>query len=99
MENAQARWLWYPGDLEKYHALKQNFSRVERGCPWPAFWKSDGFRQRVAFRRTYRLEKPTSFTVFWAGDFLRTGRNQNFPSYRLHRMCARGVRARGHNSL
>ena len=64
MENAQARWLWYPGDLEKYHALKQNFSRVERGCPWPAFWKSDGFRQRVAFRRTYRLEKPTSFTVF-----------------------------------
>ena len=64
MENAQARWLWYPGDLEKYHALKQNFSRVERGCPWPAFWKSDGFRQRVAFRRTYRLEKPTSFAVF-----------------------------------
>ena len=64
MENAQARWLWYPGDLEKYHALKQNFSRVERGCPWPAFWKSDGFRQRVAFRRTYHLEKPTSFAVF-----------------------------------
>ena len=61
--NDQARWLWYPGDLEKYHALKQNFSRVERGCSWPAFWKSDGFRQRVAFRRTYRLETPTSFTV------------------------------------
>ncbi len=64
MDKHQARWLWYPGDLEKYHALKQNFSRVERGCPWPAFWKSDGFRQRVAFRRTYRLEKETSFTVF-----------------------------------
>ena len=62
--NDQARWLWYPGDLEKYHALKQNFSRVERGCPWPAFWKSDSFRQRVVFRRTYQLEKPSSFTVF-----------------------------------
>ena len=60
----QARWFWYPGDLEKFHALKQNFSRVERGCPWPAFWKSDGFRQRVAFRRTYHLEKETAFTVF-----------------------------------
>ena len=60
----RARWIWYPGDLEKYHALKQNFSRVERGCPWPAFWKSDGFRQRVAFRRTYRLEQETVFTVF-----------------------------------
>ncbi len=64
MNDSQARWMWYPGDLEKYHALKQNFSRVERGCPWPAFWKSDGFRQRVAFRRTYQLEGPTSFTVF-----------------------------------
>ncbi len=60
----QAYWLWYPGDLEKYHALRQNFSRVERGCPWPAFWKSDGFRQRVAFRRVYRLETPASFTVY-----------------------------------
>lgn len=64
MNESQARWMWYPGDLEKYHALKQNFSRVERGCPWPAFWKSDGFRQRVAFRRTYQLNKPASFTVF-----------------------------------
>ena len=63
MESNQARWLWYPGDLEKYHALKQNFSRVERGCSWPAFWKSDGFRQRVTFRRAYRLEKDTVFTV------------------------------------
>ena len=64
MNDSQARWMWYPGDLEKYHALKQNFSRVERGCPWPAFWKSDSFRQRVAFRRTYRLDSPTSFIVF-----------------------------------
>ena len=60
----QAYWLWYPGDMEKYFALKQNFSRVERGCPWPAFWKSDSFRQRVAFRRAYALTAPTSFIVF-----------------------------------
>ena len=24
-------WIWYPGDFELYHAMKQNFSRVERG--------------------------------------------------------------------
>ncbi len=60
----RARWLWYPGDLEKYYALKQNFSRVERGCAWPAFWKSDGFRQRTAFRRTYDLREETCFTVY-----------------------------------
>ena len=57
-------WIWYPGDFELYHAMKQNFSRVERGFGWPAFWKSEGFRNRVAFRRTYHLEEETSFTVY-----------------------------------
>ena len=57
-------WLWYPGDFELYHAMKQNFSRVERGYGWPAFWKSEGFRNRVAFRRTYVLEQETSFCVY-----------------------------------
>lgn len=57
-------WLWYPGDFERYHALKQNFSRVERGFGWPAYWKSEGFRQRVAFRRGYTLAEETSFTVY-----------------------------------
>ena len=23
-------WIWYPGDFELYHAMKQNFSRGER---------------------------------------------------------------------
>ena len=60
----QAYWLWYPGDFELYHGMKQNFSRVERGCAWPAFWKSEGFRNRVAFRRRYRLSAATRFTVY-----------------------------------
>ena len=59
----QSYWLWYPGDFERYHALKQNFSRVERGCGWPAFWKSEGFRHRVVFRRQYTLTEDTRFTV------------------------------------
>ena len=60
----QRYWIWYPGDFELYHAMKQNFSRVERGMGWPAFWKSEGFRSRVAFRRTYQLQAETSFTVY-----------------------------------
>lgn len=56
-------WLWYPGDFELYHAMKQNFSRVERGMGWPAFWKSEGFRNRVVFRRTYQLQEETAFIV------------------------------------
>ena len=61
--NETSYWMWYPGDFERYHGLKQNFSRVERGFGWPAFWKSEGFRQRVVFRRSYSLREETSFTV------------------------------------
>ena len=57
-------WIWYQGDFELYHAMKQNFSRVERGFGWPAFWKSEGFRNRVVFHNTYRLEEETGFTVY-----------------------------------
>lgn len=57
-------WIWYPGDMELYYAMKQNFSRVERGYGWPAFWKSEGFRNRVVFRRTYELKERTAFTVY-----------------------------------
>lgn len=57
-------WIWYQGDFELYHAMKQNFSRVERGFGWPAFWKSEGFRNRVAFRKRYMLVEETSFCVY-----------------------------------
>lgn len=56
-------WIWYPGDFELYYAMKQNFSRIERGYGWPAFWKSEGFRNRVVFRKTYLLREETAFRV------------------------------------
>ncbi len=56
-------WIWYHGDFELYHAMKQNFSRVERGYGWPAFWKSEEFRNRVVFRKEYTLERETTFCV------------------------------------
>ena len=37
---SKSYWIWYPGDFELYHGMKQNFSRVERGFGWPAFWLS-----------------------------------------------------------
>ena len=68
MSSREIYWLWYPGDFERYHALKQNFSRVERGFGWPAFWKSEGFRQRVVFRRSYTIAENTVFMVRGAAD-------------------------------
>lgn len=75
----QSYWIWYPGDMELYYAMKQNFSRVERGFGWPAFWKSEGFRHRVAFRRTYRLEQETSFCVFSYGTGFVLAGEQKYP--------------------
>ena len=60
-------WIWYQGDFERWHAMKQNFSRVERGLAWPAFWKSEGIRNRIALSKEYVLEEETSFTVYAHG--------------------------------
>lgn len=64
MSGQMSYWIWYPGDFELYHAMQQNFSRIERGYGWPAFWKSEGFRNRVAFRKEYDLTEETSFCVY-----------------------------------
>ena len=65
--NLTPRWIWYPDDLELYHALRQNFSRVERGMGWPAYWKSSSYHQRIALWREYVLDEPTDFTVYARG--------------------------------
>lgn len=64
MERETNYWLWYPGDFEIYHALLQNFERIERGFEWPAFWYQYDCRKQVRFIKEYELTKETSFTVF-----------------------------------
>ena len=64
----KTKWIWYPGDMELYYAMKQNFSRVERGMGWPAFWKSEGFRNRIVLRHSYDLKEETSFVVLANAD-------------------------------
>ena len=62
-----AVWIWYPGDFEIYHGMKQNFRREERGLGWPAFWKMDDWRKNLRFFRKYELAKPEVFTVHGCG--------------------------------
>ena len=59
----QPVWIWYPGDMELFHGMKQNFEREERGYDWPAFWKMDDWRKNIRFFRTYILEEPETFEV------------------------------------
>ncbi len=60
-------WIWYPGDMEIYHCMLQNFSREERGCDWPAFWKMDDWNKNVLFSRTFELNERTTFLVTATG--------------------------------
>lgn len=62
-----AVWIWYPGDFEIYHGMRQNFRREERGLSWPAFWKMDDWRKNVRFFRKYELTEPETFTVYGRG--------------------------------
>ena len=86
---AEQFWLWYPGDFELYHRMEQDFSRVERGYGWPAFWKSDGFRNRVVFRRRYTLERDTEFRVYSkAAGFVLAGEKKYSFGQRI--VCSKG---------
>ena len=64
---SKAVWIWYPGDFEIYHGMKQNFCREERGLGWPAFWKMDDWRKNLRFFRKYELAEPETFTVYGCG--------------------------------
>lgn len=64
---SKAVWIWYPGDFELYHGMRQNFAREERGMGWPAFWKMDDWRKNVRFFRSYTLTELTAFSVHGIG--------------------------------
>ncbi len=58
-----ARWIWYYGDFEFYHLKKVNYRRVERGLPFPPFWKQAEPFTCVCFERTATLVSEETFTV------------------------------------
>ena len=58
-----SKWIWYPGDFELYHGMKQNFEREERGFFWPAYWHISDFRKHVVFQKEYDLTFETTFRV------------------------------------
>lgn len=63
-----AKWIWYPGDLETYHGMRQNFQREERGYGWPAYWKMDDWHKNVKFTKEYELEAAEEFSVRGIGQ-------------------------------
>lgn len=74
-----AVWIWYPGDFELYHGMRQNFRREERGMGWPAFWKMDDWRKNVRFFRKYKLAQQETFAVYGHGTGHVQVDGQKFP--------------------
>lgn len=58
-----AYWIWYPGDFEIYHGMRQNFSREELGYEWPAYWRVDDCRHNVKFSTIHTFETAADFCV------------------------------------
>lgn len=58
-----AYWIWFPGDFELYHGMKQNFEREERGFFWPAYWKVGSFCHSVKFTAHYVLKEAEEICV------------------------------------
>lgn len=61
------KWIWYQGDFEIYHSMKQNFDREERGGMWPAYWYTSGWNHNVVFSKNYELTKPQEFNIAFQG--------------------------------
>lgn len=62
-----SNWIWFPGDFEIYHIMKQNFSREERGFDWPAYWNASNWNHNVKFTREYHLTEASTFRVHAQG--------------------------------
>lgn len=58
-----ANWIWYPGDFEIYHGMKQNYDREERGFFWPAYWHMSDCRHHLRFRAVFHLQKEERIRV------------------------------------
>lgn len=58
-----ANWIWYPGDFEIYHGMRQNFDREERGFFWPAYWHIADCRRHVVFHGAFAPDRETRFRV------------------------------------
>ena len=58
-----ANWIWYPGDFEIYHGMRQNFDREERGFFWPAYWHIADCHRHVVFHGAFAPDRETRFRV------------------------------------
>ncbi|MBQ9511204.1 MAG: hypothetical protein IJR55_05885 [Clostridia bacterium] len=58
-----AKWIWYPGDFELYHAMLVNNRREKRGMFYSPMWRVDAPNRNMRFYKIAVLEKPEFIRV------------------------------------
>ncbi len=66
---AKSKWIWYGGDFEIYHAMKQNLRREQYGVgTYVPMWRIDMPRPTALFYKIAVLEKEEKMTAYANGD-------------------------------
>ena len=65
----QAKWIWYPGDLEIWLGNRFNNRRTERGAKFPPFWKQDSHWITVEFSKSFCLKKAETIRIWAEGSY------------------------------
>lgn len=68
---SQAKWIWYRGDFEIYHAMKLTSRRERRGVFYPPMWRSDNPRANILLYKTAVIDKPETIEVITNGESCR----------------------------
>ncbi len=53
-----AKWIWYNGDFELYHAMKLHTRREEYGCGYPPFWAMSAPYPNASFGKAWHADGP-----------------------------------------
>lgn len=65
---ANSKWIWYGGDFEIFHTMKQNLRREEYGIDlYVPMWRVDAPRPTVLFYKISVLDKEEKMTAYANG--------------------------------
>ena len=65
----QARWIYYPGDLEIYLHSRLHTQRTERNQDYPPIWRLDTPYSVIDFRKIYTLDEPVIASLVVDGKY------------------------------
>lgn len=97
---AKSKWIWYGGDFEIYHAMKQNLRREQYGVgTYVPMWRIDMPRPTALFYKIAVLEKEEKMTAYANGNgYVTIQCDERVPDGKTKKKCAEVQSRRGNNA-